>query len=134
MKSLNRVQLIGLLGADPEMYAMPSGTLVAKFSMATHYVYQDKKLANVIKKTTEWHTIIVLGDLAILAERFLQKGACVYVEGSLKTREYQDKENITKRVTEIVATDMIILYGGKKELMASKKEKCISPRTEEDFT
>jgi single-strand DNA-binding protein len=123
MKTLNRVQLIGLLGADPKMYAMPSGTLVAKFCMATHYAYKDKTVAHVIKKTTEWHAVIVISDLAEIAERFLQKGACVYVDGSLKTREYQSKDQSMKRITEIVANDMIVLYGGKQELITSPDKK-----------
>jgi single-strand DNA-binding protein len=123
MKSLNRVELIGLLGADPKIYAMPSGTMVAKFCMATHYVYKDKKVANVIKKTTEWHAVVAISDLATVVERFLQKGTCVYVDGSIKTREYQDKDKTTKRVTEIVAHNLIVLYGGKEEVLADSAHK-----------
>ncbi len=121
MKTLNRVQLIGLLGADPKIYAMPSGILVAKFPLATQYVYKEKTLPNVIRKKTEWHPIIVMGDLAELAERFLQKGTCVHIEGSLKSREYENKEKAMQRLTEIIASDMIVLQGGKQEIAPKLK-------------
>ncbi len=117
MKTLNRVQLIALLGADPKIYAMPNGTLVARFSIATQYVYKDKKIPNVIRKSTEWHSLIVMGDLATMAERFLQKGTCIHIEGRLKSREYEDKDKTMQRTTEIIVSDLIVLHGGKRELI-----------------
>jgi single-strand DNA-binding protein len=112
MKTLNRVQLLGHIGNNPKIYALANGTLISRFSLATENVYKERK-NNTIKKSTEWHSIVVLGKLAEIAERFLQKGTQVYVEGSLKMREYEDSENILRQVTEIIADDMIILNNGK---------------------
>jgi single-strand DNA-binding protein len=118
MKTLNNVQLLGLLGNDPKIYAMANGTLVARFSLATEYIYRDKT-NKTIKKITEWHSIIVLKNLAEIAERFLQKGTRIYIEGSLKTREYEDKEDIKRQITEIVGNDLIILSNGKDQPVTS---------------
>jgi single-strand DNA-binding protein len=116
MKTLNRIQLIGLVGGDPKIYAMPNGTLVARFSMATETIYKTNKI---IKKNTEWHSIVVLKKLAEITERFLQKGTRIYIEGSLKTREYEDNEDITRKVTEIIGDDLIILSNGKDQPITS---------------
>lgn len=132
MKTLNRVQLIGLLGADPKIYAMPSGILVAKFPLATQSVYKDKTVPNVIRKKTEWHSVVVLGDLADIAERFLQKGACVHVEGSLKSREYEGQDKLAHRIIEIVASDMIVLYGGKQEFTPKLKPEQSAVSTQQE--
>jgi single-strand DNA-binding protein len=114
MKTLNRVQLLGRLGNSPKIYALANGTLVSRFSLATENVYKEKN-TKIIKKSTEWHSIVVFGKLAEIAERFLQKGTQIYVEGSLKMREYEDDEKILRQVVEIIADDMIIL-GNRKDL------------------
>jgi single-strand DNA-binding protein len=114
MKTLNRVQVLGLLGNIPKIYAMANGTLVARFSLATENVYRDK-ISKTIKKSTEWHTMVVYGNLAEIAERFLQKGTRIYIEGRLKTREYDDKKEMPHKLTEIIVEDMIILSNGKDQ-------------------
>ncbi len=120
MKSLNNVQLIACVGQDPKIYAMPSGTLVARFSIATDEIVKDKE-TKITKKLTEWHAIVMLGHLAEIAERFVQKGAAVYVSGKLRSREFQDKEKITRKITEIIANELIMLDGGKRNEEAFSK-------------
>jgi single-strand DNA-binding protein len=114
MKTLNRVQLIGLVGNNPKVYALANGTLVTRFSLATENIYKDKS-TNSIKKSTEWHCIVLFGKLAEIAERFLQKGTQIHIEGSLKEREYEDEDKILRQVVEVIANDMIILSNGKDQ-------------------
>jgi single-strand DNA-binding protein len=114
MKTVNRVQLLGLVGNSPKIYAMANGTLVARFSIATENVYKDKS-KNTIKKSTEWHSIVMLGNLAEITEQFLQKGTRIYVDGRLKTRKYENDEKHLCQVTEIIAEDLIILSNGKDQ-------------------
>lgn len=120
MKTLNRAQLIGLLGSDPKIYAMANGTLVSRFSLATQNIHKEKT-SKVIHKSTEWHSIVVLGHLAEITERFLKTGTQVYVDGRLKMREYEDKEKILRHITEIIADNLIILSNGK--IFAVEEEK-----------
>lgn len=107
MASVNKVILIGHLGKDPEVRHLEGGNMVANFTMATNEYYKDKQGTRV--ERTEWHTIAAWRGLAELAEKYLRKGHQVYVEGRIRTRQYQDKENQTRYVTEIVAEEITLL-------------------------
>ena len=112
--SVNRVILVGHLGADPEMKQLPSGTQLAKLRIATSEAWTDKASGQKQEKT-EWHSVIAYDRLPGNCERYLAKGRLVYVEGSLQTRSWDDKETGQKRyMTEIKARDIVML-GGRPE-------------------
>ena len=109
--SVNKVILIGHLGADPEMKALPSGVQLAKLKIATNESWTDKARGQK-QERTEWHTVIVYDKLAGICERYLSKGQLVFIEGSLQTRSWDDKETgQTRYMTEIKARDMKMLGG-----------------------
>ena len=104
MRSMNRVFLIGHVGQSPRVRVMPSGRKVANFTLATNEVWRDASGQR--QERTEWHRIVAFGDLAEFAERYIQKGRFILVEGRLQTRQYVDGQGITRYVTEIVARDI----------------------------
>jgi len=109
-KSLNKVQLIGNLGKDPEVKYTPSGTPVAKLTLATNERYKDKN--GEWQDRTEWHNVVLWQRLAEIAGEYLKKGGKVYIEGRLQTRSWDDKQtNQKKYMTEVVASDLILLGG-----------------------
>lgn len=109
-KSLNKVMLIGNLGKDPEVKYTPSGTPVAKLTVATNERYKDKD--GQWADRTEWHNVVLWQRLAEIAGEYLKKGGKVYVEGRLQTRSWEDKQTNQKRyMTEIVASDLVLLGG-----------------------
>lgn len=102
MASLNKVQLIGNLGADPEIRSFQNGGRVANLRIATSESWKDKATGE-RKEKTEWHTVALFSDgLVGVAERYLKKGSKVYVEGQLQTRKWQDKDGNDRYSTEIV--------------------------------
>jgi len=109
-RSLNRVQLIGNLGKDPEIKYTPQGTAVAKITIATNERYKDKD--GQWQDRTEWHNVVLWQRMAEIAGEYLKKGGKVYIEGRLQTRSWDDKQTGQKKyMTEIVASDMILLGG-----------------------
>lgn len=111
MSGVNKVILIGNLGADPEIRNLESGIKVATINIATGESYKDK---NGDRQThTEWHRIVLWRGLAGVAESYLKKGSQVYIEGRLRTRSYEDQEGKTRYVTEIEARELNML--GRKE-------------------
>jgi single-strand DNA-binding protein len=109
-KSVNKVILIGNLGKDPEVKYTPSGTAVAKFSLATNERYKDK--SGEWQDRTEWHNIVAWQRLAEIAGEYLKKGRSVYIEGRLRTDSWEDKNTHEKKYrTEIVANDLVLLGG-----------------------
>jgi single-strand DNA-binding protein len=112
MASLNKVFLIGNLGADPEIRYTPSGTAVANFRIATTDVWNDKQGER--QERTEWHRIVVWGKQAEHCAEYLKKGRAVHVEGRLQTREWEDKSNQKRWTTEIVA-DRVTFLGSRGE-------------------
>lgn len=107
MGSLNKVMLIGNLGKDPEVRSVTSGAKVANFSIATTESYTDKTGQRVDK--TEWHNIVMWRGLAEVAEKYLRKGAQVYIEGRLQTRSWDDQNGQRRYMTEIVADNLVML-------------------------
>jgi single-strand DNA-binding protein len=116
MASVNKVIIVGNLGRDPEMRSFPSGDRVANVTIATTDRWKDKTSGE-MKEATEWHRVVFNGRLAEIAGEYLRKGSQVYVEGSLRTRKWTDKDGIEKYTTEIRADEMKML--GKREGMGS---------------
>lgn len=113
MASVNKVIIIGNLGKDPETRYMPNGDAVCNITVATTDTWKDKNTGEK-KEATEWHRIVFFRKLAEIASQYLRKGAPVYVEGSLKTRKWQDQSGQDRYTTEIVADEMKML-GGKRD-------------------
>ncbi|WP_141621205.1 single-stranded DNA-binding protein [Myxococcus sp. AB036A] len=110
---VNKVILIGNLGADPEVRFTPGGQAVANFRIATSESWVDKNGQK--QERTEWHRIVVWGKLAELCGEYLKKGRQCYVEGRLQTREWTDKENRKNYTTEVVANAVTFLGGGGRD-------------------
>ena len=109
-RGINKVILIGHLGADPETRAMPSGMTVANMRLATTESWKDKQSGEQ-QERTEWHNVALFGRLGEIAAEYLRKGSQVYIEGRLRTRKWQDKEGRDRYTTEIVANEMQMLGG-----------------------
>ncbi|MGO9446130.1 MAG: single-stranded DNA-binding protein [Thiobacillaceae bacterium] len=109
MASLNKVMLIGNLGKDPEMRYLPSGEAVANFSIATTDKFKDKN--GDMQEVTEWHRVSFFGRTAEVCGQYLKKGSPVYIEGSIRTRKWQDKEGQDRYTTEIRGDRMQMLGG-----------------------
>jgi single-strand DNA-binding protein len=113
MASLNKVELIGHLGADPEGRFLPSGDAVCSLRIATTESWKDKTSGE-RKEATEWHRVSAFGKLAEIMNEYLKKGAQVYIEGKLQTRKWTDQQGVEKYSTEIRAEKMLML-GGRRE-------------------
>jgi single-strand DNA-binding protein len=113
MAGINKVILVGHLGQDPEIRYMADGTAVANFSIATSETWKDKQSGEK-KERTEWHRIVAWRNLGELCGKYLSKGRQVYVEGKLQTRSWE-KDGVTRYTTEIVATDVQFLGGGRDD-------------------
>lgn len=111
MGSLNKVQLIGNLGADPETRYLPSGSAVTNLSLATTDKWKDKETGEQ-KEKTEWHRISFFGRAAEVIAEYCQKGSSLYVEGSLQTRKWEDKEGNDRYTTEVKGQNFQFLGGG----------------------
>ena len=107
MASLNRVMLIGNLGRDPEVRYTQNGSAVANFTLATNEVWTDK--GGERQERTEWHRIVVWGKQAEIVREHLTKGKQVYVEGSIQTRQWDDREGNKRQTTEIKALRVLML-------------------------
>ena len=108
MASVNKVIVVGNLGRDPEMRSFPSGDQVANVTIATTDRWKDKQTGE-MKEATEWHRVVFNGRLAEIVGQYLRKGSQVYVEGSLRTRKWTDKDGLEKYTTEIRADQMQML-------------------------
>lgn len=110
MASVNKVILVGHLGRDPELRYTPSGSPVATFSLATNDTWTDK--AGEKQERTEWHRVVVWGKQAEIAGEYLAKGKQVFIEGSLQTREWNDRDGNKRQTTEVRAQRVIMLGRG----------------------
>jgi single-strand DNA-binding protein len=109
-RGINKVILVGNLGADPDTRYMPSGKAVTNIRIATSESWKDKQTGDQ-QERTEWHSIVLYDKLGEIAAEYLRKGSQVYIEGSLRTRKWQDKEGKDRYTTEIIGRDMQMLGG-----------------------
>ena len=107
-RGINKVILVGNLGADPETRYSPSGSAVTRISVATSEQWRDKESGEQ-KERTEWHKVVFFGRLAEIAGEYLRKGSQVYVEGSLRTNKWQDRDGNDRYTTEVIAREMQML-------------------------
>lgn len=107
MKTLNRVDLLGRLGQDPDFRITQSGTAIANLSIATNEGYKDQ--SGEWQEKTEWHRVTLWKNLAEVADKYLSKGSAVMISGKLQTRSYEDKNGETKYITEVVGNNIIML-------------------------
>lgn len=120
MASVNKVILVGNIGKDPETRYAPNGDAICNTTVATTDSWKDKATGEK-KEMTEWHRVSFFGKLAEIAGQYLRKGSAVYVEGSLRTRKWQDKDGNDRYTTEIRA-DRMQMLGGKPEGSAPDRE------------
>lgn len=119
-RGINKVILVGSIGKDPEFRQTQNGGIIANMSLATSESWIDKKSGQKVEKT-EWHKVVMFGKLAEIAEKYLSKGAKVYIEGSLETNKWQDKNGNDRYTTHIKARDMQMLGGDKKQQPAPQQ-------------
>ena len=138
-RGVNKVILIGNLGKDPEVRYMPSGSAVANVTIATSEQWKDKQSGEK-QERTEWHNVVFFNRLAEIAGEYLKKGSKVYIEGSLRTRKWQDKATGADRyTTEIVANDMQMLDsrggegGGQQRQYQPREEAMAEPDLDDDI-
>lgn len=113
-RGVNKVIVLGYLGADPEIKTLPSGDLVANFSMATSESWRDKKTQE-IKERTEWHNVTMYGrTVETTIQKYVQKGTLAYVEGALRSSKWQDKNGVERTKVEIVA-NLFRLVGSRSQ-------------------
>jgi single-strand DNA-binding protein len=130
-KMFNQIQIIGNVGKDPEIRAMPSGDLVANFSVATSEKWKDK--AGELQTKTEWHNVTVYGKLAEICEKYLKSGKMVFIQGSVVSQKYTDKNGIEKRSTHIKADTIRLLGGEKTDTNKSTQNNSKPPSTGSGF-
>lgn len=134
MSSVNKVILIGNVGSDPEIRYTPSGSVVCFFSIATTEKYQDKA-TNERKEITEWHKIVSFNKLAEITKDFIKKGYKVYIEGSLKSNKYTNKDMVEKISFEIQAKEIKILSSKKNDdSIGSVVSNTNTPSIKQDIT
>jgi single-strand DNA-binding protein len=125
MASVNKVILVGHLGRDPELRYTPSGAAVANFTLATNDAWTDK--AGEKQERTEWHRIVVWGKQAEIVGEYLQKGKQVFIEGSLQTREWNDRDGNKRQTTEVRAQRVIMLGRGEGRAEAPGAGRAAAP-------
>lgn len=108
--TLNKVILIGRVGADPEVRYMPSGNAVANIRLATNDSYKDKTSGQ-MQESTEWHRVVMFAKLAEIVGQYVKKGSLLYIEGRIRTNKWQDQSGQDRYTTEIIANEMQFLGG-----------------------
>lgn len=143
-RGVNKVILVGNLGADPETRYMPSGKPVTNMRIATSESWTDRQSGD-RQERTEWHQVVLFDKLAEIAAEYLRKGSQVYLEGSLRTRKWQDKQGQDRYTTEIVGRDMQMLggrgggggggepRGGERRAAGEERGEPRAPETSEEF-
>ena len=121
-RGINKVIIVGNIGQDPEVRYMPSGGAVANVSVATSESWKDKQTGEQVDRT-EWHRVVFFNRLGEIAGEYLKRGAKVYIEGSLRTRKWQDKDGQDRYTTEIVANEMQMLDRKNDEFMQGEQER-----------
>lgn len=120
-RGVNKVILVGNLGQDPEVRYMPNGGAVANITLATSESWRDKQTGET-KEQTEWHRVVLFGKLAEVAGEYLRKGSQVYIEGSLRTRKWQDQSGQERYTTEIVVN-----VGGTMQMLGGRQQGAGAP-------
>ena len=136
-RGINKVIVVGNLGADPDTRAMPSGNQVTNISVATSESWNDKVTGDK-QERTEWHRVVFYGRLAEIAGDYLKKGSQVYVEGKLQTRKWEDKEGKDRWTTEIIANQMQMLgermsQGASNQNNVTKPDSSSNESVDEEF-
>ena len=129
-KGVNKVLLVGHLGADPESRSTASGSSITSIRIATSESWKDKESGE-LQERTEWHRVKFFGRLAEIAAEYLRKGSQVYIEGSLRTDKYTDKDGIERYSTEVIANEMQML-GGRADNRGEGREEGRSERRADD--
>jgi single-strand DNA-binding protein len=130
MASVNKVTLLGNLGADPEMRYMPNGDAVANLRIATTESWKDKQTGEK-KEITEWHRVVFYRKLAEIVGQYLKKGASIYVEGRIRTRKWQGQDGQDRYTTEIEANEMQML-GGRRDGNSPPSQGSATPPAQND--
>ena len=130
MAGINKVILVGNLGKDPEVRYLEGGTAVANFPIATSETFKDRTSGE-RKTNTEWHNIVVWRGLAEIAEKYLKKGSQIYLEGKLRTRQWQDKDGNNRYITEVIA-DNLQMLGRKEDSTAGSTTQTNTPTDMQD--
>ncbi len=129
-KGVNKAIIVGRLGKDPEVRYTGKGSAVASFSVATSEQWKDQSGER--QERTEWHSVTAFGKLAEICGEYLKKGVEVYIEGSLRTDKYTDKEGIERYTTKIVASEMQMLGGKPSESGKRQESKPSAPEQKAD--
>ena len=130
MKGINKVIIVGNLGADPDVKYTASGSAIANISVATTESWKDKQSGEKQEKT-EWHRVVFFNRLAEIVGEYLAKGSQVYVEGKLQTRKWTDKDGVDRYTTEVVAQEMQMLGGGNRDNAKPAAKPVVQPATPE---
>ena len=131
MRGLNRVEIMGNLGSDPEMRYTPSGQPVTHFRVAVNRRWRDAE--GQPQEKVEWFRVVVWGRRAEVANKYLQKGSPVYVTGRLQTRSFEGSDGQTRYMTELVASDFILLPRGNGPQAEAEEEDVVEEISEEDL-
>ena len=132
-RGINKVIIVGNLGADPDSRAMPSGNAVTNISVATSESWNDRDTGEK-KEKTEWHRVVFFNRLAEIAAQYLKKGSQVYVEGKLQTRKWEDKEGNERWTTEVVANQMQMLGDRMSNDMSNDNASSSQSTSDNDFS
>tara|TARA_B100000609_G_C16891454_1_gene269928 strand:- start:17 stop:451 length:435 start_codon:yes stop_codon:yes gene_type:complete len=132
-RGINKVIIVGNLGADPDSRAMPSGNAVTNISVATSESWNDRDTGEKQEKT-EWHRVVFFNRLAEIAAQYLKKGSQVYVEGKLQTRKWEDKEGNERWTTEVVANQMQMLGDRMSGDMSNDNASSSQSTSDNDFS
>ena len=132
-RGINKVIIVGNLGADPDSRAMPSGNAVTNISVATSESWNDRDTGEKQEKT-EWHRVVFFNRLAEIAAQYLKKGSQVYVEGKLQTRKWEDKEGNERWTTEVVANQMQMLGDRMSNNMSNDNASSSQSSSDNDFS
>ena len=132
-RGINKVIIVGNLGADPDSRAMPSGNAVTNISVATSESWNDRDTGEK-KEKTEWHRVVFFNRLAEIAAQYLKKGSQVYVEGKLQTRKWEDKEGNERWTTEVVANQMQMLGDRMSGDMSNDNASSSQSTSDNDFS
>jgi len=132
-RGVNKVILVGNLGADPEVRTSPNGSSIANLRVATGEAWRDQQ--GQLQERTEWHRVVVFGRTAEIARDYLRKGSKIYLEGRIQTRKWQDKNGQDQYTTEIVAQEFQMLdrAGGEGQSMGGRPQSQASSRSNNDF-